>query len=122
MKQAPNPTAAEAQVERHAAELRVELPSTWREDVGAGDSGKAFNNLVGNLQGQLVASKPKLVPYFEAAYNLIFRAGKSDLSSLKATASNLDLPMDIREPGKDALAWLNRVHDHFEAVLRERAG
>ncbi len=122
MKQTPNSSAVEAQIEAYAAELDVVLPPTWRHDLQASNSGKAFNGLLGTLGGQLVANKPKLTPYFEAGLNLIMAASKSDRAALAAIATKLDLPTQLREPGEDALAWLNRVHDHFETVLRERTG
>ena len=122
MKQAQNPSYVEAQIESYAAELGVELPPTWRQDVQASDSEQAFNGLLGRLGGQLVAKKPRLTPYFEAGFNLVMAASRSDRAGLAAMVSKLDLPAQLREPGEDTLAWLNRVHDHFERALRERDG
>lgn len=121
-KQASHRSAVEAQVEGYAAELGLELPRTWRQDVQASDSGEAFNDLVGALGGQLVVRNPQLTPYFEAGFNLFLEASREDYAGLKATISRLDLPTELREPCGDKLAWLNRVHDYFETVLRERAG
>jgi len=122
MKQAGNPSAVEAQIESHAAELGVELPPTWRQDVQASDSGQAFKSLLGRLGGQLVANKPRLAPYFEAGVSLPLTAARSDRAGLVAMVSTLELPKELREPAEDRLAWLNRVHDHFEKALRERTG
>jgi hypothetical protein len=117
--QARHPAAVEAQIESYSAELELQLPPNWREDVMA-DDWEIFIDLLAGIGGQLVAQKPQLVPYFEAGFNLPVAAARGELAKLEAITAGLDLPDELRKPDPyNLLAWLNRVHDHYESVLRE---
>jgi hypothetical protein len=117
--QARHPAAVEAQIESYSAELELQLPPNWREDVMA-DDWEIFMDLLAGIGGQLVARKPQLVPYFEAGFNLPVAAARGELAKLEAITAELDLPDELRKPDPyNILAWLNRVHDHYESVLRE---
>lgn len=122
MKQARHPAAVQAQVEAHSAELHLTLPTAWRQIELTSGSGQAFMDLVTELGGQLVARRPELVPYFEAGFNLLVSASKSDELGLAAICARLDLPKELRKPSGHTLEWVNRVHDYFEGALQKRAG
>jgi hypothetical protein len=117
--QTPYPAAVEAQIEAYSAELGLQLPPNWREDVIA-DNWEVYLNLFAKIAGQLSARNPQLLPYFQAGVSLPVAAAWGDLASLEEIIAQLDLPEELRKPDLDnLLAWANQVHEHFESVLRE---
>jgi TIR domain len=115
-KRARNPII-EGRIEAYADQLGLRLPPGWATVNVANDGGLAFNDLVGNVGGQLQARFPKSVPYFEAGVNLPLAASRGDEVALRFAISRIDLPEELREVGRDRVDWANHVQSHFESLM-----
>ena len=106
-------------MEHHAAELRLTLPSSWREDISRDSSGKGLQEVIASLAGQMVARYPQLLPYFEAGYNVPLGASHRGPEGVTTAVARLSLPKELSEPRQDALSWVNEIHSYFEDALRQ---
>jgi hypothetical protein len=115
---ARHPEAVKAQITSHSQDLELKLPEKWTDLLRTDDQGKSIMDLVELLGGQLVARQPELAPYFEAGFNLVLDAGREEGKGIKRIIEKLDLPKELRKGRKNAIEWINAIHDHYEKVLR----
>ncbi len=72
------PSAALAEIEILAAQLEVALPDSWRGELRIDDGGHALQDLIIRLAGQIRARRPKVLEYFQSAFNLLVSASNKN--------------------------------------------
>lgn len=117
---ARHPEALYEQIEVHSRELDINLPSSFKDQIHGDDGGSSAMKLVSSLGGQLVAKQPKLTPYFEAGFNLPLTVGKTGGKDIIMHIEVLDIPNQLRKPQDNPLIWINKIHEYFENILRNK--
>jgi hypothetical protein len=115
---ATHPFAIREQIEVYALTLGLKLGESWAEDVHRDDTGASLMAVTERLGGQIAAREPQLLPYFEAAFNLLIDASRTGGTKFDTIVWNLALPEPLRNQQGTIFERVNLIHEHFYSVLR----
>jgi hypothetical protein len=104
------------EIEFHAGELGLQLPSSWQESI-QGEDWNALQNLTDSLGGQLMARRRHIVPYYQAGLNTVVSVANNDEPGLDDIISELKLPDGIVHTGDEMRARADSVHQYFLSIL-----
>lgn len=113
-----HPDGSLLEITGQAKLLGVGLPTGWQQAIlSPEDGGSRFMSCMITIGIDLKLKCPRVLPYFQAGFNLVFLAAKGEsadfVNAVRAMHPSLLSMTDTTE----LLASANRIHSHIETIL-----
>ena len=110
--------SVEDQITSYAHDLDLNLPDEWRTCASRDPSGGFLCKLLANLEEQIKERSSDAWPYFMSGSTLLHEALADKLDRAIERISLLSLPLRLKQPRADVLAWVNQIHCYFNETIR----
>jgi len=118
LEQGAHRQSVEDQITTYAYDLGINLPFDWLPRASRDPSGRRLCGLLANLEEQIKERSSHAWPYFMSGSTLVHEALGDKLDRAIERISLLSLPLRLKQPGTDVLAWVNQIHCYFNETIR----